>query len=584
MSDAAPRPTSTEASVVGHKVRVKHLVCLDATGRTGPDCALMAEPLTLAVDEPDQRMAVVELRRRRQRRRLGSHEWGELAYRVYTTALAAIVAVVFASGLIGDTKLDAAATANFLADAPGWFGVGAAAVLLVGIRSGTRGGPLALERQDVHHLLLGPVARSFVLRRPALGMLSYACLGGAILTGLGAGLFDQRLGGASIPWFACGALFGATLAALTVGAAMLSASRLTTRWVPLGIGWLLLVWAVGDATGYAPTAPSTWLGTIVLWPLHFDPLGLAPVAVAVALPAIAMSTIGGLSIEAAMRRTALVGQLRFAVTQQDLRTVVLLRRQLAQERPRTRPWFPSLPGPIARRLPVFARDMRSVARWPIVRIVRVVAIGVAIGLTARATWAGTTPLVLVLGVLAYVAALDAIEPLAQDIDHPGLLGSVPEVEGMVMVKHLAEPVVVMVGVGLVAIAAAYAVGPDPQVLQIGLPLLLPAALAGVGGAAVTVVSEATLDTSQEAVMPPEVAGPRMLFRTVWPPAVAVIGMLPILAARAAANAGKEVAPAVTTWSIPVVVLAMIVFGWVRFRADIHESMAAATSGQTGAGS
>src|SRR4051794_41361499 len=36
-------------------------------------------------------------------------------------------------------------------------------------------------------------------------------------------------------------------------------------------------------------------------------------------------------------RTELVGQLRFAVTLQDLRTVLVLRRQLAQERPRARP-------------------------------------------------------------------------------------------------------------------------------------------------------------------------------------------------------------------------------------------------------
>ncbi len=529
------------------------------------------------VDEPDQRQAVVDMRRRRQRRRLGSHDWGELAYRVYTTTLAAIVTVVFASGLIGDTKLDAAETRTFLDRAPAWFGLGAAIVVLIGIRSGTRGGPLALERQDVHHLLLAPMDRSFVLRRPALGVLVYGCLGGAILAGLGAGLFDQRLGGASLPWFACGAVFGATLAALAVGAGFLTASRLTPKWVALGLGWLLVVWALADATGYVPTSPATWLGGIVVWPLQFDPLGVVPVATAVGLPLLGLVTIGGLSIEKATRRTALVGQLRFAVTQQDLRTVVLLRRQLASERPRTHPWFPALPGPIARRFPVVARDFRSIARWPIVRIARVLAIGVAIGLTARATWAGTTPLVLVLGVLAYVGALDAIEPLAQDVDHPGLLGSVPEDQGVVMVKHLAEPVIVMVGVGLVALGAAYAVDPAPDVLRVGIPLLLPAALAAVSGAAVTVVSEVAIESSSDAIMPPEVAGPRLLFRTVWPPAIAVIGMVPMLVARSASSAA-DVGAVVTRMSIPVVVLCMVVFGWVRFRADLHAAMADATGG------
>lgn len=537
----------------------------------------------LPVDEALERRAVVDLRRRRQRHRLGDREWGELAYRVYTTSLAAIVAVVFASGLIGDEQLSRASVETFSDRAPAWIGLGAAVVLLIGIRSGSRGGPLALERQDVHHLLLAPVDRGFVLRRPALGTLLYSVLGAAVVCSLFVGLFDQRLGGAALPWFASGAVFGAAVASLAVGGGFLTASRLTAspltrRWLPLGIGWALVAWALADATGHAPTAPTTWLGRVVLWPLEFSLGSLVPVAVSVVLPVVGLLTIGGISIEAATRRTALVGQLRFAVTQQDLRTVVLLRRQLASERPRGRPWFPGVPRPVARRFPVFARDMRSVARWPNVRIARVVVIGVAVGLVARATWAGTTPLILVAGVLLYVVALDAIEPLAQDVDHPGLLSSVPEIQGVVMVKHLAQPVLVMVGVGIVALGAAYAVDPTPTALQVGLPLLLPAALAAVSGAAITVASEATLDSSQEAIMPPEVAGPRLLFRTVWPPAVAVIGMLPLLAARAAAEQGRRPGPSVTTFAIPVVVLCMAVFGWVRFREDIHRAMAEATGG------
>ena len=53
-----------------------------------------------------------------------------------------------------------------------------------------------------------------------------------------------------------------------------------------------------------------------------------------------------------------------------------------------------------------------------------------------------------------------------------------------------------------------------------------------------------------------------------------------LAARAATEAGKDPTAAVTTWAIPVVVLCMVVFGWVRFRADIHEAMSQATGGGT----
>jgi hypothetical protein len=453
-------------------------------------------------------------------------------------------------------------------------------VLLVGVRSGSRGGPVALEAADVHHLLLSPLDRGRTLRRPVTGILTYGLLGGAAVGALAGGLLDQRLSGSAVPWFASGALFGAATAALALGGGLLTSSRVVSKYVTLGIAWALLAWAVADVAGYAPASPTSYLGKVLLWPLSFDAVGIAPVVVAAALAVVGLFVIGGLSVEMARRRTALVGQLRFAATQQDLRTVVLLRRQLAAERPRRRPWFGGLPRPLARRFPVLARDLRSVARWPVVRVARVVVLGAAIGLSLRGMWAGTTPLVLVAGLAAYVAALDAEEPLAQDIDHPGLLSARPEPEGLILLRHLAEPVIVMLGVGLVAIGAAYAVGPDPLVLQVGAAALLAGALGGVSGAAVTVVSEAILDSSQEAFIPPEVAGPRLLFRTVWPPAIAVIGMVPVLFARGAARSSGAPVTAALSASIPVVILCVLVFVWVRYRADLHRSMAEAGMGRT----
>lgn len=534
----------------------------------------------LPFDDPDQRRALSDLRRARRRRRLGDKEWGELAYRVYTTMLASIVVVVFASGLIGDTKLDPQAVTRFTSEAPAWFGLLSAVILLMGVRSGTRGGPVALEGQDVHHLLLGPVDRGFTLRRPAVSILAYGIIGGAVIGGLVAGLLDQRLSGAAMPWFGSGAVFGAATMALALGGGLLTSSRITSKYVPLAIAFVLVVWAGADALGDAPTAPTTYLGRVVVWPLRFDAVSLVPVVVSAVLPVLGVLVIGGLSIEAARRRTALVGQLRFAVTQQDLRTVVLLRRQLASERPRGRPWIPGLPRPIARRFPVLARDIRSLARWPVVRIARVVVFGIGVGLAVRGLWAGTTPLILVAGLLTYVAALDAEEPLAQEIDHPGLLSARPEPEGLVLLQHLAEPVIVMVLVGVVATATAYVADPTSTVLQLAAVALLPAALAGVSGAAVTVVSEAILDSTQEAFIPPEVAGPRLLFRTVWPPAIAIIGFVPLLVARGAAQQGNDPVPPAAAAAIPVVLLCAVVFLWVRFRADLHRTMAEAGMGQS----
>ncbi|MEZ5269378.1 MAG: hypothetical protein R2789_12750 [Microthrixaceae bacterium] len=70
-------------------------------------------------------------------------------------------------------------------------------------------------------------------------------------------------------------------------------------------------------------------------------------------------------------------------------------------------------------------------------------------------------------------------------------------------------------------------------------------------------------------MTPEVAGPRLVIRTVWPPLVAVAGFLPVLVA---ANVGRgDPAPAVAVTALPVLMLVAAVFGWVRFRDNIHAS-------------
>lgn len=528
--------------------------------------------------------AVSDLRRARRTRRLAGASWGDLAYRAYTTALATLVAVVFLSGVVGDDVLGPAAIDQLVADGPAWAGVIVALVVLAGVRSGARGGPLAVEAPDVQHLLLGPADRTHVLRRPTIGLLGYGIATGAAVGGLAGSLVDQRVGGAAAPWVGSGAVLGAATTALALGLALLTSSRVLPR-VPIVLAaWALLAWSVAVAAGApVPDAPTTLLGGVAVWPLELDPLSIIPVVVAPAIAIAGAWAVGGISVDAARRRTALVGQLRFAVTQQDLRTVVLLRRQLAAEIPRRRPWFGALPRPLARRFPVLARDLRSIARWPVVRLVRVIVFGAAAGLALRGMWAGTTPLVVVAGIALYVAALDAAEPLAQDVDHPLLLASNPMPDGAVLVRHLAQPVLVMIGVGLVAIAAATAVDPDPTVWRVGAVALLPGAAAAVAGAAITVVSDVPT-VGDAAMATPEVAGPRLLFRTVWPPLVAVLGTVPVLAARGASSAegAGSSAPlaACAVAAVPVLALCAAVAGWVRHREAIHRAMAEATGGST----
>ena len=200
-------------------------------------------------------------------------------------------------------------------------------------------------------------------------------------------------------------------------------------------------------------------------------------------------TVGGTSIEASERRARLAGQIRFAATVRDLRTVIVLRRQLAQELPRQRPWIRATRRPFSPagskgrrgRWPVWRRGWQGILRFPSGRLARMVLLAAAAGVAAVGAWRGSTPLVLVAGVALYVVGLDAVEPLAQEIDHPGLLESYPRPAGAVLVRHLACSAAVMAAVGVVGVAAAVAVeGGNPTALAVAAVVWLPASLAAAG--------------------------------------------------------------------------------------------------------
>jgi hypothetical protein len=99
---------------------------------------------------------------------------------------------------------------------------------------------------------------------------------------------------------------------------------------------------------------------------------------------------------------------------QDLRTVILLRRQLSHEHTRARPWLrlPSRGGGD----PVRRRGWHSLLRLPVGRLVRMVALAAAIGACQVAVLRGTTPLVAVSALLSFVLGLEVLEPLSQEVD------------------------------------------------------------------------------------------------------------------------------------------------------------------------
>ena len=125
---------------------------------------------------------------------------------------------------------------------------------------------------------------------------------------------------------------------LAVAVAMIFSGRRIGIWPANIAAIVLLAWSAADVAAGIHTSPVSKLGTVAIWGISFIPIGVVGLAIAIVAVPLALAGSGGVSIDDARRRAGLVAQLRFAVTLQDIRTVVLLRRQLSQETPRLRPW------------------------------------------------------------------------------------------------------------------------------------------------------------------------------------------------------------------------------------------------------
>jgi hypothetical protein len=290
------------------------------------------------------------------------------------------------------------------------------------------------------------------------------------------------------------------------------------------------------------------------------------------------------SLESAERRSTLVGQLRFAATLQDVRTVIVLRRQLALELPRVRPWI-RIRARGHDRFPVWTRGWRGVLRWPLARVGRLVLAAVVVGLAMRGVYDGTTLLIIVAGAALYVAGLEAVEPLAQEVDHPTRRDAVPETNGTLHLKHVPAVVGILLLVAAVAGAVGVLVDPSTEAVAVAGVAVVPAALGAAMAGVVSTIKGAPDPFENQMLLPPEAAGPRLAFRTALPPALAVLGLLPVLLGRVAADRGRSPAAGASDVVIFVVITFALVCGWLRsrddFRKRMHEQMEQQLKGSGG---
>jgi hypothetical protein len=177
--------------------------------------------------------------------------------------------------------------------------------------------------------------------------------------------------------------------------------------------------------------------------------------------------------------------------------------------------------------------------------------------------------VIAAGFLAYVLGLDLVEPLAQEIDHTERAERLPVEWGQLLLRHLPVPAVAAVVCAVVGGGVAVALeGGGGRTVALAAVLGLSSALGGLAGAVISTVQGAPSmsgQTTTDQVLPPEVAGMRIVFRAVWPVVVAIIGSLPALQVANALTKGRDpVATAVQGALFSTLFIAGTA-AWVRFR-------------------
>ena len=177
------------------------------------------------VGPADPAAALADLRSARRRKRVADIHWIDALYQVYLAALVSLAAVLLLSSWIGGERLGPLRTAQVLHDGPDIVGVGVALAILIGLRSGARGGPLAIEPADARHVLLAPIDRALALRSPALHQLRFAAFVAVVVGGIGGQLAVRRLGDEPVLWILSGAAFTLTTLGLAYGAALIAGGR-----------------------------------------------------------------------------------------------------------------------------------------------------------------------------------------------------------------------------------------------------------------------------------------------------------------------------------------------------------------------
>lgn len=542
----------------------------------------MTSDVVVAPVATDATATLRELRRTRQRRRLGDTDWYDIAYRVYLFALVGLVVVVWVSDAVDGAIGDEVDTQDLLTRGPAIIGLMVVVSFALGLRSGADGGPISIEVADIRHVLLAPLSRRSVMLRPIGQRLRSAAfavgLAGAVL----GQLIATEVEGSRASWAAACGVFGAIVGAMFVSTAVLSHTLRLPRWGATIIATAVVAWqsavAYGvwneDVEGLARVGPGNLAGRFALWGVNQRPIDLIAVGVALAMAVAALALGGRLRLEALARRGELVSQLRFAATVQDLRTVVQLRRQLRSENLRTRQWgqrrAPTRPTPRTVTRPrhvipskkavkraaageptapsptiVWRRGSRSLRRLPVARLTRIALLAALAGVGGALTLTSSPLFGLLLLGGSFLAGLESLEPLSQEVDRPDLTDGFAVERGWIYAHHLLAPAVFLIVVASIGAGAATLV--DSSLWLGALAVAVPCAWAGAMGPVIVTVLDAPTAPSpttllgaprdaETSFVPPEFAGFSTVLKAMLPVVISAVGTVPVFVARFSGDA------------------------------------------------
>ena len=233
-------------------------------------------------------LVLQDLRRARHKRHREDVDWVETLYRVYITTLTGAALVWVSVSKVSDKAAQSGGLGDIRDHGAAVLGLVVAFLVALGLRSGSRGGPLSLEAAEVRVVLLAPIRRDLALRAPALRQVRSAAFSGLCVGAVAGNLAGSRLPGRFAAWVAAGAGFGLLAAELAVGAALLACGLRLSRPIGSALALAVLGWSAADVVTGSTTSPLTLLGRIGLGPLPGDVSGgsvAAAVAVGVVLTA-----------------------------------------------------------------------------------------------------------------------------------------------------------------------------------------------------------------------------------------------------------------------------------------------------------